>query len=144
MAARLATAVRAFSLGASPLSAAVARRWIDSGLAMSLLASIRQESQWRRSLAERLLSIPEGGSVAGGFHLWLSLPEDWPRLDFVAHLRRHGILLAASDAFAVGIDPPEAVRLCLGTLSNRSETERLLIMLRDLLLQTPERLPSVV
>ena len=143
-AARLTGAVRATTLAASPLAAAMATRWITSGTAGKVLEGIRAEAR-RRQLAAAEILPP--GSFAGApeaFHLWLPLPEDWGRADFTGQLRARRLLVAASDAFSVAPTAPEAVRLCLGALSDEAETRSVLAQVADLLDQPPAMAPSVV
>jgi hypothetical protein len=54
-AARLTGAIRATTSMASPLGAAIATRWIETGLADQTLAAIRTEAEARRAIALRLL-----------------------------------------------------------------------------------------
>lgn len=72
-------------------------------------------------------------------HLWLELPAPWRRAAFAAHLADLAVHAAVSDAFAVGVAPPEAVRLCLGGDTTRDETQRALGLIADALhRQAPE------
>lgn len=109
-----AAAVRVASVMASPITAALATRWIEDGTADAMLAFIRAEAGERQQLASEIL--PAGGFIADplSFNLWLTLPPAWNRSAFIGHMRSTGIGVVASDAFAVGIAPPEAVRVCLG------------------------------
>ena len=53
---------------------------------------------------------------------WLRLPPRWGRFEFVSQVRRQGLALVPSDAFAVGEEaPPDAVRVSLGAASSREQ-----------------------
>ncbi len=134
---RLGGVLRSTALIASPLTAAVARRWILDGTARAVQDAIRDESRARTALAAEIL--PPGSFVGKpeGFHLWLTLPEAWTRGDFAACLRARGISAATSDLFAVGPDAPEALRVCLGAPVDRAETRRVLEILAETLDQFP-------
>lgn len=109
-----AAAARAASVMASPLTIALATRWIEDGTADAVLRFVRTESAARQAMAASIL--PAGSFLADpiGFHLWLKLPEPWTRSAFLGHMRVRGVGVVASDAFAVEAPAPEAVRVCLG------------------------------
>ncbi len=141
---RMVGAVRATMMAAAPVGAAVATRWITSGVATDVLAGIRAEARRRQRVAAEVL--PAGSYVGApeAFHLWLHLPEDWSRAEFAGQLRARRLLVAASDAFSVAPQAPEAVRLCLGSLADGAETRRVLAQVADLLDQPPTMALSVV
>ncbi|MEZ2218459.1 PLP-dependent aminotransferase family protein [Rhizobium sp. RCC_161_2] len=133
---RLAGIIRATSAMASPLSAAIARRWIEDGTAEAVLAAIRQESKGRQAIAAELLPAAHVLADPEGFHIWLRLPPAWSRGEFTARLRSAGIGVVASDAFALG-PAPEAVRLGLGAAENHDHLRQSLGIVADLLAETP-------
>jgi DNA-binding transcriptional MocR family regulator len=132
-----ASSVRTATVMASPVTIALATRWITNGTADALLAAVRQESMERQRLAAAIL--PRGMYRADpvGFHLWLSLPEPWTRSAFVGHTRSTGVSVVASDAFATDGTPPEAVRICLGGPSDRSAVRGALEFMAHALLESP-------
>lgn len=137
---RLGAVLRGSALMPSPITAAVARRWIADGTAAHVLDAIRAEAMTRRALAASLLPAGCVTGPAEAYHVWLSLPPAWPRADFAAHLRAHGIAAVTADAFAAdGASPvPEALRLCLGAAHGRSGTRRMLAVVAEAL----DRLPA--
>lgn len=143
-AARVASVQRATMLMASPISAALITRWIDNGTAQELLNAIRIEAINRQKLAGQILPPGSFDAQPEGSHLWLHLPEAWPRGEFIAHLRGRGLAVAGSDAFAVTLPPPEALRLCLGTLGDLAETRQALSIVADLLDQSPAIASAIV
>lgn len=135
---RLAATLRTMTVMASPMCAALATRWIVDGTADLVLASIRTESAARQRLAQQLLPAASVQSHPEAFHLWLSLPEPWNRGEFAAHLRARGVGVVASDAFAVAVPPPEAVRVCLGGAADRDGCRRALEAIAEALAHEPE------
>jgi DNA-binding transcriptional MocR family regulator len=133
---RLAGIIRATSAMASPLSAAIASRWIEDGTAEAVLAAIRLESKERQAIAAELLPAVHLLADPEGFHTWLRLPLAWSRGEFTARLRSAGIGVVASDAFALG-PAPEAVRLGLGAAENHDHLCQSLGIVADLLAETP-------
>ncbi len=140
---RLGAALRSTALIASPLTAAVARRWIFDGTAHLALDAIREEAVARNRLATEIL--PSGSFIGkrDAFHMWLPLPEGWNRVNFAACIRARGIAAATSDLFAVGHNTPEALRICLGAPIDRAETRHVLEILAETLGQFPSG-PSVI
>ncbi len=107
-------AMRTANVMASPLTVALATRWIEDGTADAILRFIRAETSARQALAARIL--PAGSYQADplSFCLWAPLPEGWTRSAFLGHMRSTGIGVVTSDAFTVSGKPSEAVRICLG------------------------------
>lgn len=143
-AARLAAAVRATTVMASPITSALATRWIRDGTADLVLNAIRKESMARQKLASRILPAGSYVSKPEAFHLWISLPEQWNRIAFAAHLQSSGIGVVASDAFAVSGPPPEAVRVCIGGVANREDIQHALESIADALRSAPVIAPAVM
>lgn len=142
-AARLTGAIRATTAIASPLSAAIATNWIESGLADEALVAIRAETEVRRAAAKELLG-PHGLITARhAFHAWLPLARDWTRGELAARLRAAGIGVVTSDAFAVS-QPPEAVRIGLGAAPTRERLKDSLELIADLTGQPPAMSSMVV
>jgi len=112
IAARVTDSLRATVLMGSPLTMAIATRWIRDGAAERLLNGVRREARARRALAAELLPAARGAPES--IHVWLDLPagEDTGRLPALAAAR--GLSLVAADAFAVEPDHPHGLRISLG------------------------------
>ena len=104
-----------------PLMVALATHWIESGIAERIIAAIRSEAAGRQQLAARALKGLAFAAGRAGHHIWLTLPAEWRREDFVADLLRSGLAVVGGDAFAVGADPPQGLRISLGAARNRAE-----------------------
>jgi len=116
-----ASALRSATVMASPLTVALATRWIEDGTADTLLRFIRAETSARQKLVADIL--PKG-SYRGdplSFNIWMPLPAPWTRSAFVDHMRSTGIGVVASDAFCTTGPAPEAVRICLGGPTGRGQ-----------------------
>ncbi len=131
------SALRTATVMASPLTIALATRWIVDGTGDALLAAVRQESIERQRLARVIL--PDGTYRADpvGFHLWVSLPAPWTRSAFVGHMRATGVGVVASDAFATDSAAPEAARVCLGGPANRAAVRGALEFMAHALTEQP-------
>ena len=133
-----AAVLRANTVMASPLTVALATRWIEDGTADSILRFIRRETEARQKLANTLL--PEGSFRADplSFNLWVPLPKPWTRSAFIGHMRATRIGIVASDAFTVLGQPDEAVRVCLGGPATRDQIATALDFMAHALTETPE------
>jgi DNA-binding transcriptional MocR family regulator len=108
-------AIRAATVMASPLTVAIATRWIEDGTADAILKSIRAATQARQQLAAEILQPGSFNADPSSFNIWVNLPKPWTRSAFIGQTARSALIgVVASDAFCVGIEPPEAVRICLG------------------------------
>lgn len=116
-----AASMRSATVMASPVTVALATRWINDGTADALVAAIQHESAERQALAAAVLQGIQVRADPAGFHLWLSLPPPWTRSAFVGHTRTTGIGIVASDAFVTDGTAPEAVRVCLGGPASRTQ-----------------------
>jgi DNA-binding transcriptional MocR family regulator len=118
MAEPLTASLRAMVLTGSPLTTAVAARWIRDGAAERLLAGVRLEARARRALAAEIL--PQAQGAAEGVHVWLGLPEGWNPSRLHAAATARGLSLVAAEAFATGPDHINGLRVSLGGPANQS------------------------
>ncbi|WP_372647174.1 PLP-dependent aminotransferase family protein [Hyphomicrobium sp.] len=111
----VSSAIRSATVMASPLTVALATRWIEDGTADAILKSIRTATQARQELAAEILQPGSFRADLLSFNIWVNLPKPWTRSAFIGQTARSALIgIVASDAFCVGIEPPEAVRICLG------------------------------
>jgi DNA-binding transcriptional MocR family regulator len=143
-AARLTSVLRATTIMGSPITSALATRWIRDGTADLALNAIRKESAARQKLAARFLPSGSYVSKPEAFHLWIKLPAPWNRNVFAAQMKSAGIGVVSSDAFAVSDQPPEAVRVCIGGVANRAEVQHALELIAETLRHAPVSAPAVV
>ncbi|MEP3478761.1 MAG: PLP-dependent aminotransferase family protein [Fuerstiella sp.] len=128
-----AESLRAVSVMASPLTTALATRWIESGLADSILAAIRSETRARRKALTNLFPKQMVQSAEGCFHAWIQLPESQCRARVIDWTRGYALGAVASDEFCFGITPPQAFRLCLGGAATRAEAIQAIECLSELI-----------
>ncbi|OYW41490.1 MAG: GntR family transcriptional regulator, partial [Azorhizobium sp. 12-66-6] len=139
-----AAAIRAANVMASPLTVALATRWIEDGTADSILRFIRAETAARQTLAAQILPAGTFRADPLSFNLWVELPEPWTRSAFVGHMRSTGIGIVASDAFAADGNPPEAARVCLGGPVSREKVRGALEYMAHALSHSPEHASTVL
>jgi len=135
-AARIVGAIRATVTMTSPLTAAIATRWIQDGTADAVLTAIRAETRARQEIATRILPAEAIETHPEAHHLWLNLGKPWTRGEFASRLSSAGVGIVTSDAFALA-QPPEAVRIGLGGPATRTALAEALETVADLLNQFP-------
>lgn len=141
---RLAGALRATTLMAPPLMAALASRWILDGRLDEITRAIRAENAARQALAASILGDATFAADPHGHHLWLRMPPHWRASEFVEHADRSGVAIVPSAAFAVAASPVEAVRLSLGVAPDRAALEDALTLVAGLLSQPSPATRAVV
>jgi DNA-binding transcriptional MocR family regulator len=133
-----AGAMRSGNVMASPLTTALATRWIDDGTADALLDFLRSEATARQALVADLLPAGSYRADALSFNIWLPLPHGWTRSTFSAHMRASGLAVVASDAFTIDGTAEEAVRVCLGGPLSRPQVQTALEFMAHALEGPPE------
>src|SRR5262245_31849597 len=93
---------QATTLMPPPLMMALVTLWIRARVADKISLAIRNEAIGRQQLALRFLQGISYAAHPSGHHLWISLPPQWTRADFLSHVLRHGLAVVGGDAFAVG------------------------------------------
>lgn len=140
----LGAALRATTMMASPLMAAMATQWITEGTARAVLNAIRDEATARQRIASDILRASAMCADPAGHHLWLTLPTAWSRSEFVGYARDLDLVVLPSDAFAVSEIPPNAVRVSLGTAKDQEALRRSLQSVAMALARAPTSLSSIV
>ncbi|WP_175108409.1 PLP-dependent aminotransferase family protein, partial [Pararobbsia alpina] len=142
---RLAGALCATTVMASPFTVSLATQWVADGTAQEMLSAIRSESKARQAIAARVLGASSYDAHPDGFHLWLPIPYEgsWSASELALQLRSQGIAAVAAAAFSTDGNPPNALRVCLGGSKNRIECERALRVIAEML-EHPHLLHSPV
>ena len=130
-AARVAEALRALSLMASPLMSAVVTAWIRDGTAQAVLEGVRAEAVARRAIAATLLPVARGS--AESLHVWLDLPQGLDPGLLREAGRQRGLAIVTAEAFAAGPQVPSGLRLSLGAAKDRAVLHDALLALAQLL-----------
>lgn len=121
------------------LTAEIARHWIETDIADSILARNIAENATRRRAALEILGRKglrcEQGSIFG----WLPLPPRWTAEGFAAACRMHRVNLIAGNAFAVGGNAgADGVRLCFGAPRSEEQLRRAFRIVSELI-DRPEK-----
>jgi DNA-binding transcriptional MocR family regulator len=143
--ARLEAAVRATALMPQMLMTVLVSGWIHQGTAAALCDGVRREIVARQAIAREILPAGSFVSHPEGLHLWLTLPPQWHRMAFTAHVRGLGLALAPSDAFVVDGLAPNAVRIGLGAAESQAALRSALqVVTTALRAEAPPELADIV
>ncbi len=140
---RLLAALRTIALMPAPLMTALATHWIRIGAAGDLLRGVREEAAERQRLASAILPA-SARAHPNGLHVWQPLPAHWDRYRLIEAVRRHGLGVTPSDAFAAAGRAPDAVRISLGGVPERSRLGEALRILAAVVSDQPSRTHAVV
>ena len=130
----LAQSLRALTVMPSPMSMALATCWIEDGTADQIRRFIRSETAIRQSMATKALEGLDFNSAENAFNIWLRLPEGAARAEIIANMAGRHIGIIPSDAFTIGGNADEHVRLCLGGTVDRDRLQSSLHYLSHLLM----------
>lgn len=118
----------------SPLGAEVFTIWLERGVVEETLSRKLREAKRRQKLARRVLHRSSIMSQPSTLHLWLELPPCWKAERLVSELRHWNIAVTPSSAFWMrGTEPPQAIRIALGGVDNRTTLEKGLTTLAEIL-----------
>jgi len=134
---RMTSNLQATTLMTPPLMVALVTHWLRSGVADQVILAIRNEASGRQQLARKFLKGISYAARPNGHHLWLSLPPQWNRAEFLSRMLHQGLAVVGDDAFAVGNIASPAVRVSLGAARNRAELAQGLQCLADTLKSSP-------
>jgi DNA-binding transcriptional MocR family regulator len=104
----------------SPLSMALATRWIVVGAADAIRGFVRAESAHRQAIASEVLAGQDLDSDPSAFNIWLRLPPGRGRAEIIGLMAGAGIGVMPSDGFTVIGATAEAIRVCLGGGATRT------------------------
>ena len=123
-----------------PMTLEVAARLIRDGTAEKLTAQQREGAKSRQILARSILGSVDFKADPHGFHLWMSLPDDWQADTFRVKCARLGVLVSEGRIFAAcASEAPEAVRVCLSHEVDEARLKQGLRTIANLLRFAPSK-----
>ena len=131
---RLVDSLQTSNLGGPPLMAEVFTRWLDNGVIERTISKRRREIAALHQITRETLKEFDLHSHRSSYNAWLVLPDNWTSADFASEAQRRGVLVTPSEIFAVDKrSPNNAVRLSIGSISDRRQLQHGLEVLRDIL-----------
>jgi DNA-binding transcriptional MocR family regulator len=93
----------------------IARYWIESGMAQTILERSRSEIESRRNLFMELFKDYTFRCEPGSPYAWLQLPEQWGANRFTQALAARNIRVTPESAFDItGSGKDRYIRVCFG------------------------------
>jgi DNA-binding transcriptional MocR family regulator len=136
---RLVRRIRTTSWMATPLVAAIASRWIETGTAAELVTWQREALRVRQVIVRQVLGRYALRHHPTALHAWLELPPPWRAEAFVAEARLENVAITPAQPFVPGnAEPPNGIRISLGAARSEAEFRAGLGVLADLLERQPE------
>ncbi|SHK83920.1 PLP-dependent aminotransferase family protein [Desulforamulus aeronauticus] len=130
---------------ASPITAEMVTKLIETGKSEAVLKDKRAEAHKRNELARKKLSQYTVLSRPYGFFQWLILPDGWQGRDFEICAREAGVQVFCAEKFAVGSCRfPPAIRISLSGPDTIEELEKGLDILKGLLLKGHEHQTIII
>jgi DNA-binding transcriptional MocR family regulator len=106
--------IRAVSVMASPVSMAIATRWVLDGTADQIRRFIRRETAIRQEIAAEAITEAEFVANPHAFNIWLRLPENVTCAALMANMSNQEIGITPEGAFRTCGHQDRFVRICLG------------------------------
>jgi DNA-binding transcriptional MocR family regulator len=108
-------AIRATTWNTPALTAAIATRWLEDGTVARLEAEKRADATLRQTIAREALQPLEQLAHPASYFTWLPLPEGARADRIAATLAASQISVSTAEPFAITANPPQALRLALGS-----------------------------
>jgi len=121
-----------------PLMGEIATRWIETGIAQSIIKWHQDEAIARIAIAQDILSGFTFKSQPESLHIWLDLPEGHHADDTMRALRDKGVIMSGPESFITNqANIPRCLRLCLGSPPSREHLRMGLDRVRQVLSSPP-------
>ena len=115
---RISRAIRATVWNTPTLVTSLCCDWLQDGTVARLEQDKRRDAGARQAIAAKALAGFRTIRHPASYFVWLSMPDE-VRADAVAmRLEREGILVSTAAPYAMGGQPPHAIRLALGSISH--------------------------
>ncbi|WP_283633475.1 PLP-dependent aminotransferase family protein [Mycolicibacterium poriferae] len=108
-------AIRATAWNTPALTAAIATRWLEDGTVTRLEAEKRVDARLRQTIAGEILEPFRPLAHPNSYFTWVPLPENARADRIAATLATHGVAISTAEPFAITENPPQAIRLALGS-----------------------------
>ncbi|GAS93818.1 transcriptional regulator [Mycolicibacterium canariasense] len=108
-------AIRATTWNTPAITAAIATRWLEDGTVAHLEAEKRADATLRQTIARDTLKPLSQLTHPASYFTWLPLPESARADRIAATLATQRISVSTAEPFAITTNPPQALRLALGS-----------------------------
>lgn len=117
----------------------IARYWIESDIASTILIRTRNELSARRAAFIEVFKNQKFRCEPGAPYAWLELPEHWTPGAFVSALLQRRVRVTGGTAFQMGARlPSRHVRVCFGHPNSGWHSRSGFEIIRDLMQEEPD------
>jgi DNA-binding transcriptional MocR family regulator len=122
------------------LTAEIARHWIETDVASSILMRTRNELAARRSAFIEIFKGSKYRCEPGAPYAWLQLPSHWSATRFTAALSARNVRVTPGSAFELvaGQGGQHHIRVCFGGPRSGLQARRGFEIIRTLMTESPE------
>lgn len=125
-------AIRATTWNTPAITTAIATRWLEDGTVARLEDEKRADATRRQAIADATLMPLQQQKHPASYFTWLPLPDS-ARVDRIAAtLAKQRISVSTAEPFAITENPPQAIRLALGSTDLASLTDALTTVRRTI------------
>jgi DNA-binding transcriptional MocR family regulator len=110
-------AIRATTWNTPALTTAIVTRWLEDGTVARLEAQKRADALRRQAMAADALNGLEQSTYPTSYFTWVKLPDNARADRIAATLAESRISISTAEPFAITPNPPQAIRLALGSAS---------------------------
>ncbi len=110
-------AIRATTWNTPALTTAIVTRWLEDGTVARLEAQKRADALRRQAMAADALNGLEQSTYPTSYFTWVKLPDNARADRIAATLAESRISISTAEPFAITANPPQAIRLALGSAS---------------------------
>ncbi|BBZ78268.1 GntR family transcriptional regulator [Mycolicibacterium anyangense] len=110
-------AIRATTWNTPALTTAIVTRWLADGTVARLEAQKRADALRRQAMAADALKGLEQSTYPTSYFTWVKLPDNARADRIAATLSESRISISTAEPFAITANPPQAIRLALGSAS---------------------------
>ncbi len=108
-------AIRATTWNTPALTTAIVTRWLEDGTVARLEAQKRADALRRQAMAADALKGLEQSTYPTSYFTWVKLPDNARADRIAATLSESRISISTAEPFAITANPPQAIRLALGS-----------------------------
>lgn len=119
------------------LTAEMARYWLETDIADSVIKRVISELKIRRQVFFEVFKGHKFRCEPGAPYAWLSLPQQWKPIRFAVAARQRGVHISPGPSFAIGAKAQEQnIRVCFGQPATADDLRDALEKIRTLMTET--------
>jgi DNA-binding transcriptional MocR family regulator len=119
------------------MTAEMARYWLETDIADSVIARVIAEFKIRRRVFQEVFGDHKFRCETGSPYAWVSLPQHWKPIRFAVACKQRGVHISPGPSFAIGAKAQEQnIRVCFGQPATADDLRAALIKVRELMTET--------